>query len=71
MASIYKRGNIWYLSYRAGGRRVRKSVHKSRKLAVLAQKGRGSTSKKEAGLGGNKRLNLLLSSGKILTLPKG
>jgi len=38
MASIYKRGNVWYLSYRAGGKRVRKSVGKSKKLAVLAQK---------------------------------
>ncbi len=38
MASIYKRENVWYLSYRAGGRRVRKSVGKSKKLAVLAQK---------------------------------
>ncbi len=38
MASIYKRENVWYLSYRVGGRRVRKSVGKSKKLAVLAQK---------------------------------
>ena len=38
MASIYKRENVWYLSYRAGGRRVRKSVGKSKKLAILAQK---------------------------------
>ena len=38
MASIYKRGNVWYLSYRAGGKRVRKSVGKSKKLAILAQK---------------------------------
>ncbi len=38
MASIYKRENVWYLSYRAGGKRVRKSVGNSKKLAVLAQK---------------------------------
>ncbi len=38
MASIYKRGNVWYLSYRVGGKRVRKSVGKSKKLAILAQK---------------------------------
>ncbi len=38
MASIYKRGDVWYLSYRAGGRRVRKSVGNSKKLAILAQK---------------------------------
>ncbi len=38
MASIYKREKVWYLSYRARGRRVRKSVGKSKKLAVLAQK---------------------------------
>jgi len=38
MASVYKRGNVWYLSYRAGGKRVRKSVGKSKKLAILAQK---------------------------------
>ncbi|UCG93818.1 MAG: phage integrase SAM-like domain-containing protein, partial [Candidatus Aerophobus sp.] len=38
MASVYKRGNVWYLSYHAGGRRVRKSVGKSKKLAILAQK---------------------------------
>lgn len=38
MASIYKRGNVWYLSYRAGGKRVRKSVGKSKKIAILAQK---------------------------------
>ncbi len=38
MASVYKRGDVWYLSYRAGGRRVRKSVGNSKKLAILAQK---------------------------------
>ena len=38
MASIYKRGDVWYLSYRTGGRRVRKSVGNSKKLAILAQK---------------------------------
>ncbi len=38
MASVYKRENVWYLSYRAGGRRVRKSVGNSKKLAILAQK---------------------------------
>ncbi len=38
MASIYKRGGVWYLSYRAGGRRVRKSIGNSKKLAILAQK---------------------------------
>ena len=38
MASIYKRGDVWYLSYRAGGKRVRKSIGNSKKLAVLAQK---------------------------------
>lgn len=37
MASIYKRGDVWYLSYHASGRRVRKSVGNSKKLAILAK----------------------------------
>ena len=32
MGSIYKRGNIWYLDLRAGGRRIRKRVGKSKKV---------------------------------------
>jgi len=37
MASIYKRGNIWYLSAYVNGRRVRKRVARSKKLSELAR----------------------------------
>jgi len=37
MASIYKRGRIWYLSYYSSKKRVRKHVGKSKKLAELAR----------------------------------
>ena len=36
MGSTYKRGNIWYIDVRAGGRRVRKRVGTSKKIAELA-----------------------------------
>lgn len=36
MASIYKRGKIWYLDIRVNGRRVRKRVGTSKKVAELA-----------------------------------
>lgn len=35
---IYKRGKIWYVDVRAGGRRIRKRVGTSRKIAELALK---------------------------------
>jgi len=38
MASIYKRGRIWYISYYVNGRRIRKRVGPSKKLAELFQK---------------------------------
>ena len=37
MASIFKRGKVWYLSYYVGGKRVKKAVGKSKKVAQLAQ----------------------------------
>ncbi len=37
MASIYKRGGLWYLSYYVDGRRVRKRVGKSKRIAKLAR----------------------------------
>ena len=37
MASIYKRGKIWYLSAYVNGKRVRKRIGKSKKLAELAR----------------------------------
>ena len=37
MASTYKRGSVWYLSYYINGKRVRKKVGKSKKLAELAR----------------------------------
>lgn len=36
MGSIYKRGDIWYLDVRAAGRRIRKRVGSSKKIAELA-----------------------------------
>lgn len=36
MGSIYKRGRVWYLDVRAGGRRIRKRVGASKKVAELA-----------------------------------
>jgi len=38
MASIYKRGRVWYISYYINGKRVRKRVGTSKKLAELARK---------------------------------
>ncbi len=38
MGSIYKRGNIWYIDVRASGRRIRKRVGSSKKIAELALK---------------------------------
>jgi len=38
MASKYKRGDVWYLSYYINGKRIRKKVGKSKKLAELARK---------------------------------
>ena len=38
MASIYKRGRIWYISYYINGKRVWKRVGPSKKLAELFQK---------------------------------
>ena len=38
MASIYKRGRVWYLSYYVNGKRVRKRVGTSKKLAEIARK---------------------------------
>jgi integrase len=37
MASIYKRGGVWYLSYYLDGRRIRKRVGKSKRIAELAR----------------------------------
>jgi len=36
MASIFQRGKVWYLSYYVGGKRIKKSVGKSKKIAQLA-----------------------------------
>ena len=36
MASVYKRGSIWWLSYYFNGHRVRKKIGKSKKIAELA-----------------------------------
>lgn len=36
MAKPYKRGDTWYIDYRIHGRRVRKAIGKSKKLAELA-----------------------------------
>ena len=38
MGSIYKRGKVWYLDVRASGRRIRKRVGPSKKVAELALK---------------------------------
>lgn len=38
MGSIYKRGRVWYLDVRAGGRRVRRKVGSSKHVAELALK---------------------------------
>ncbi len=38
MASIYKRENVWYVSFYINGKRVRKKVGRSKKLAELARK---------------------------------
>ena len=36
MASIYKRGGVWHLSYYSDGRRIRRRVGKSKRIAELA-----------------------------------
>lgn len=36
MGNIYRRGRVWYLDVRAGGRRIRKRVGSSKKVAELA-----------------------------------
>ena len=36
MGTIYKRGKNWYLDVRAHGRRIRKRVGSSKKIALLA-----------------------------------
>ena len=38
MASIYKRGKVWYVDYRVGGRRIRNKVGTSKKVAELTLK---------------------------------
>jgi site-specific recombinase XerD len=38
MGSIYKRGNVWYVDVRARGKRIRKRVGPSKKIAELALK---------------------------------
>lgn len=38
MASIYKRGKVWYVDYRVGSRRVRNKVGTSKKVAELTLK---------------------------------
>ena len=38
MGSIYKRGKIWYLDVRAGGKRIRQRIGTSKKVAELALK---------------------------------
>ena len=38
MGTIYKRGRVWYLDVYAGGRRIRKRVGPSKKIAELALK---------------------------------
>jgi len=38
VASIYKRGRVWYVSYYINGKRIRKRVGTSKKLAELFQK---------------------------------
>jgi site-specific recombinase XerD len=38
MGSVYKRGNIWYIDYRANGKRLRRRIGKSKRLAELALK---------------------------------
>jgi len=36
MASIYKRGSVWYIYYRVDGHKVRRRVSRSKKIAQLA-----------------------------------
>ena len=36
MASIYKRGKVWYIYYRVDGKRIRRRVGTSKKVAQLA-----------------------------------
>jgi hypothetical protein len=36
MGNIYKRGKIWYIDVRANGRRIRKRIGSSKKIAQLA-----------------------------------
>ena len=35
MGAIYKRGKIWYIDVRAKGRRIRKKIGSSKKIAML------------------------------------
>jgi len=38
MATIYKRGTVWYVDYRVEGKRIRKKVGRSKKIAEIALK---------------------------------
>ena len=38
MGNIYKRGKIWYIDVRSKGRRIRKKIGSSKKIAELALK---------------------------------
>ena len=38
MGTLYKRGRIWYVDVRAKGRRIRKRVGASKRIAELALK---------------------------------
>jgi len=57
MARIYQRGSIWYLDVAYQGRRVRKRVGTSKRMAELALKdAEVKVVKKEFGFSYNKRL---------------
>ena len=38
MGNIYKRGKVWYIDVRSKGRRIRKKIGSSKKIAELALK---------------------------------
>ena len=38
MGNVYKRGKVWYIDVRAKGRRIRKKIGSSKKIAELALK---------------------------------
>ncbi len=38
MGQAYKRGDVWYIDFRANGRRIRKRVGRSKQVAELALK---------------------------------